>query len=108
MKQKSRNAWLNLGYQNTVFFYQVISIRKAKNAIKCLPNDGEKVKDPEFLKQLAVNFHKREVHANIITLVPKVLTPAKMGEFRPIPAATSYKSASQKSFQIDQGYAWMI
>lgn len=84
MKQKSRNAWLNLGYQNTVFFYQVISIRKAKNAIKCLPNDGEKVKDPEFLKQLAVNFHKREVHANIITLVPKVLTPAKMGEFRPI------------------------
>ena len=84
MKQKSRNAWLNLGYQNTVFFYQVVSIRKAKKAIGCLPNDGEKVKDPEFLKELAVNFHKREVHANIITLVPKVLTLAKMGEFRPI------------------------
>lgn len=108
MKQKSRNAWLNLGYQNTVFFYQVISIRKAKNAIKCLPNDGEKVKDPEFLKQLAVNFHKREVHANIITLVPKVLLLLRWGSLDLYPAATSYKSASQRSFQIDQGYAWMI
>lgn len=59
MKQKSRNSWLNHGDQNTSFFHRALSIRTARNFIRCLVNDGVRIEDTKAIKELDVNFFKK-------------------------------------------------
>lgn len=59
MKQKSRNTWLNHEDQNTSFFHRTLSIRTARNSIRCLVNDGVRIEDTKAIKELDVNFFKK-------------------------------------------------
>lgn len=60
MTRKARINWLNLGDQNTGYFLNSLKLSTRRNSISCLLNeDGIKVEEPEAIKGLAVNFHKR-------------------------------------------------
>jgi hypothetical protein len=59
-KQKSRVKWLNLGDQNSSYFFKIVKIRASRNLITHLWDDnGDKVVEENQIKQVAVDFYMK-------------------------------------------------
>ncbi|KAJ6751096.1 hypothetical protein OIU85_001605 [Salix viminalis] len=57
-KQRSRMQWLQLGDRNTAFFHRSLLHRHHRNGIhSLLRDDGEEVRDPEEIGNMAVSFY---------------------------------------------------
>lgn len=73
LRQKSRVQWLNLGDQNTEFFFRMVKSRQGRNKIvSIVKEDGSRVDNPTEIKDEIVRFFQ-----NLLSSTPRP-TPIDM------------------------------
>jgi len=98
LRQKARSRWIKEGDCNSQYFHLMMNANRRNNSLKGMMIDGSWIDEPErvkeavrlfFLKRFLDEFYvngifPRGCNASFIALIPKVIDPQLLNDYRPI------------------------